>query len=118
MARLTPIASALGVTLCCALLGACGGDDEATPAPSPPSASPAPSAAEADPAPAEQPAPRATPEPAREVRLGAGFTPDPWVMDGEITGTVDAHTWCEACGGWLSSTPHLLFEADTAITEH
>jgi hypothetical protein len=38
-------------------------------------------------------------------------------MGAEITGTVDAHTLDEACGGWLSSTPNMLFDADTAITE-
>jgi len=51
------------------------------------------------------------------VRLGAGFTPDPWVMDVEMVGTVDAHTLDEDCTGWLSSTPNMLFDADTAITE-
>ncbi len=51
------------------------------------------------------------------MRLGAGFTPDPWVMDAEVVGTVDAHTLDEGCAGWLSSTPNMLFDADTAITE-
>jgi len=100
----------------CALLGACGGQEEAPALPTAettmlPSASPS-----APEAPIAPPVPEASTAP-RTVRLGAGFTPDPWVVAGEAETTVDAAGLDSACTGFIPSMPSVLFQADTAITE-
>lgn len=99
------------------LTGAC--DDGS--APEPPATDPSPASAQVAlaPAPVAQPEPRepeAAPEPV-SVRLGAGFTPDPWVVEGTVEGRVEASTLSEGCAGYVATSPTLVFEADTAITE-
>ena len=119
MVRIPPSAArpVLAMTILSALSSACGGQAEAPAdepttleATSPTEDTTPPSAGAADHAPA------AVAEP-RVVRLGTGFTPDPWVLEGEVLGTIDAATLDDQCHGWLASAPDMIFDADTAFTQ-
>jgi len=49
------------------------------------------------------------------VRLHAGFSPDPWVVEGTALGEIEARSIHRKCKGWISETPDYLLDADTAF---
>lgn len=86
-----------------------------------------------DPAPSERPSPSPeTPETAAEsaksissekgprfgeVKLHAGFSPDPHIVEGKSGGEIDASTLRAECKGWVASRPDFLLQAKDAFTE-
>ncbi len=50
-----------------------------------------------------------------EVRLYAGFNPDPRIVSGSARGEIPARSIHKRCSGWVSSRPNHLVVADTAF---
>jgi len=118
MARIPRIAARtlLAMTIAGSASSACGGPAEAPPDEASAAATPTRPETAATTTPPTAPTP-APPVEARVITLGTGFTPDPWVLDGDVEGTIDAATLDEHCHGWLSSAPDIIFDADTAFTQ-